>query len=113
LTATTSSSTTSEGTQAEYEIEGGGGGEGGEAIESAPALDRKTIRNDVENLKGKAWTITMDSSAVRQYFELSPADGVIVNRLSNDRVFVLGASIWGAMEEELSLGLFYPRAAIS
>jgi predicted hydrocarbon binding protein len=50
---------------------------------------------------GRSWALSLDSSEMKQFFELNPAEGLIVNKLSNSRVFILGADSWTNMERAL------------
>ncbi len=46
----------------------------------------------------RSWALTMNNSELKQFYEFNPNSGIIVNRLRNQRVFVLSADSWADME---------------
>jgi predicted hydrocarbon binding protein len=56
-------------------------------------------RTTMENRR--SWALTMDDHELKQYFEFSPSRGMIVNKLANGRVFILGADSWVDMVASL------------
>jgi predicted hydrocarbon binding protein len=72
----------------------------------------------------RSWSLSLDSSEMKQHFEFRNQQGVILNRLSNQRVFVVGSDSWADMENGLNqtfgtgskvimekLGLYYGTSA--
>ncbi|MDA4129140.1 MAG: hypothetical protein OK457_00060 [Thaumarchaeota archaeon] len=49
---------------------------------------------------GRAWIMGMNSSSVTQFFEFDSTRGIIINKLSDARVFFLGAEVWRDVEKE-------------
>ena len=77
-----------------------------------------------ETAPRRSWALSLDSSEMKQYFELRPQEGIILNRMKTQRVFVVGADSWADMERGLNesfgtgsivimekLGLYYGSSA--